>query len=233
MQTIQIHHENGVSISYEFYEIPDKCPFCQKGIVPISIWGYFQNITEPGLNRNPVQVVFQCPISSCRALFICQYKDSTYHKFYLTRDISKFNDNPTFSTTIQEIPSKFIEIYHQAYQAEYMNLLQIAGPGYRKSLEFLIKDYVCKDLHTSNEKDIVYKEKLGKVISNYIEDGRIKSIAKRAAWLGNDETHYLRIWVDKDLTDLKKVIDMTINWIELVESSRKLEIDMPDNPNIC
>jgi hypothetical protein len=232
MQKIQILHENGTIINYEFYEIPDKCPYCQKGIVPIPIWGYFQNITEPGLNRNPVQVVFQCPISSCRALFISQYLDSTYHKFYLTRDLSKFKENPTFSATIKEIPSKFTEIYHQAYQAEDLNLLQIAGPGYRKSLEFLIKDYVCKDLDTSNEKDIVYKEKLGKVISCYIEDSRIKSIAKRAAWLGNDETHYLRIWVDKDLTDLKKVISMTISWIELVESSKKLEIDMPENSYI-
>jgi hypothetical protein len=31
MQKIQIQHENNVSINYEFYEIPDKCPFCQKG----------------------------------------------------------------------------------------------------------------------------------------------------------------------------------------------------------
>jgi hypothetical protein len=74
-----------------------------------------------------------------------------------------------------------------------MNLLQIAGPGYRKSLEFLIKDYVCKDIDNSSIKDTVYNEKLGKVINNFIQDDRIKKIAKRAAWLGNDETHYLRI----------------------------------------
>jgi hypothetical protein len=90
-------------------------PILPKRIVPIPIWGYFQNISEPGLNRNPVQVVFQCPISSCRALFISQYGDLPGHKFFLTRDLSKYKDNPKYSETIKEIPSKFIEIYNQAY----------------------------------------------------------------------------------------------------------------------
>ena len=42
------------------------------------------------------------------------------------------------------------------------------------------------------------------VISRYIDDSNIKNVAKRAVWLGNDETHYIRKWEDKDLSFLKK-----------------------------
>ncbi len=36
-----------------------------------------------------------------------------------------------------------------------------------------------------------------------------------AAWLGNDETHYERRWVDKDVEDLRRLIDITCHWIEM------------------
>jgi hypothetical protein len=32
---------------------------------------------------------------------------------------------------------------------------------------------------------------LGKVIKEHIKEDHIKQIAARAAWLGNDETHYV------------------------------------------
>lgn len=45
-----------------------------------------------------------------------------------------------FDKKIDEISPKFNEIYKQALAAEVSNLNEIAGLGYRKSLEFLIKD---------------------------------------------------------------------------------------------
>lgn len=38
-------------------------------------------------------------------------------------------------------------------------------------------------------------------------------------WLGNDETHYVRRWEEKDLSDLKRLISMTVSWIDLVMDS--------------
>lgn len=38
-------------------------------------------------------------------------------------------------------------------------------------------------------------------------------MAKGASWLGNDETHYVRKWKDKDISDLKKMIELTVYWI--------------------
>jgi hypothetical protein len=38
---------------------------------------------------------------------------------------------------------------------------------------------------------------------------------------GNDETHYVRQWEDKDITDLKTLIPPTVNWIETILLTRK------------
>jgi len=49
----------------------------------------------------------------------------------------------------------------------------------------------------------------------------------RAVWLGNDETHYLRKWEQKDLTDLKNLIGLTVHWIEMEELTETVMKDMP------
>ena len=88
---------------------------------------------------------------------------------------------------------------------------EIAGVGYRKALEFLIKDY-C--IHKTPEKsDIIKRTNLGSVIENFVEDTNIKNCAKRATWLGNDETHYTKKWEDRDISDLKILIKLSCGWI--------------------
>ncbi|NGT51777.1 DUF4145 domain-containing protein [Clostridium perfringens] len=83
--------------------------------------------------------------------------------------------------------------------------------GYRKALEFLIKDYL---IHKNSEiKEEIEGKLLGKCINENVENPKIKKMAKGASWLGNDETHYIRKWKDKDINDLKKMIDLTVYWI--------------------
>jgi hypothetical protein len=53
-------------------------------------------------------------------------------------------------------------------------------------------------------------------------------VAKRAAWLGNDETHYIRKWEDKDLDDLKKLIKLTVLWIEMEQMTKDALVEMPE-----
>jgi hypothetical protein len=36
----------------------------------------------------------------------------------------------------------------------------------------------------------------------------------RPTWLGDDETHYERRWIDKDMGDLKRMIDLVLHWIQ-------------------
>jgi hypothetical protein len=53
-------------------------------------------------------------------------------------------------------------------------------------------------------------------------------MAKRATWLGNDETHYVRTWEGKDLKDLKTLIRLTIHWVEMEAETERYEQEMQE-----
>jgi hypothetical protein len=131
-----------------------------------------------------------------------------------------------FEDSIREVSPTFCSIYNESFRAEQLGLMQICGVGYRKSLEFLIKDYLKKK-HPGKVAEIENKF-LGRCIKEDIADANVKAVAERATWLGNDETHYVRKWVDKDLTDLKKLIDLTLHWMAAEELTADTLASMPD-----
>ena len=67
--------------------------------------------------------------------------------------------------------------------------MQICGTGYRKSLEFLIKDYLISTL-PEDQHEAIKNKFLNNCIRDNISNINIKTVASRAVWLGNDETHY-------------------------------------------
>jgi len=75
----------------------------------------------------------------------------------------------------------------------------------------LVKDFARKQYPEKTAE--VEKAPLARCIKNYIDDTNAKMTAELATWLGNDETHYMRIWEDKDIEDLKLLIRITSNWI--------------------
>jgi hypothetical protein len=103
----------------------------------------------------------------------------------------------------------------------------LCGAGYRRALEFLIKDYL-KSLSEETKHDVIDKAQLMFCITNFVTDPKLRLTASRATWLGNDETHYIRKWGDKDLSDLKKLIDLTVYWILSEMLTRELETSMPE-----
>ena len=74
-----------------------------------------------------------------------------------------------------------------------------------------MKDY-CIALKPEDEA-AVRSQSLAQCISERVDDERVKQCAKRASWLGNDETHYDRRWSSKDVEDLKALIRLTMNWV--------------------
>ena len=133
---------------------------------------------------------------------------------------------PSFDPAIGEISPTFATIFAQANSAEDHQLDDIAGPGYRKALEFLIKDY---GISLNAEKEATIKKSdLMYVIKNFLTGDSLPLVSSRAAWLGNDETHYERRWIDKDLTDLKKHIEATVHFITMQTLVKGLPVDMPD-----
>jgi hypothetical protein len=212
---------NTDSGTYSLNTLPNQCPFCHKSIIPVAALGHT-------IGGRILEVFMHCANATCQKSFIAYYKTEigTRSAYYNGETTIGSPINKIFSEKIKEISSDFTEIYSQASSAEQQNLLEICGVGYRKALEFLIKDY-CIKIHPE-ERNAIETKFLKTVIEEYVEDTRIKSVSKRAVWLGNDETHYVRKWDGKNLEDLKKLIDLTIHWIEMEALTLSFETEMPD-----
>jgi hypothetical protein len=210
---------------------PDNCPICHLAIVPIDLAVAIQC----NLNGFPcVERILQCPNEKCQHLFIAQYIRIQKAHFELRSCVPLELISSPQSKTISAISPDFYNIYEQADKAERRGLVLVAGPGYRKALEFLIKDYIISQF-TEEDADkkaahiaAVEKQPLGPCIQQYVMDGRIMEISKRAVWLGNDETHYVRKWEGKDLEDLKRLISITLHWVEMEKHTAEIIKDMPE-----
>lgn len=216
---MDVKTDAGVSITLTDH--PDDCPFCHRTFVPKPIYAYRRDVDD-------WDVFMLCPNKACKRSFVAYYH-ARYHNHYdcYLTGISKGTIiGRTFPDAINTISPSFSIIYNQAYAAEQDKLYDICGMGYRKALEFLIKDFVIK-ANPDKEAEIT-KELLGPCITKYVTNDKIKSVAERAAWLGNDETHYVRRWADKNLNDLKKLIDLTVHWIEMEILTESIELDMPN-----
>ena len=126
------------------------------------------------------------------------------------KELSPKRHNAYKNDKIQKISSKFVDIYNEAEHAESEGLMEICGMGYRKALEFLIKDYLIS-LYP-NETESIKTELLSKSI-NRISYDKLKKVATKSAWLGNDQAHYVQKYENRDIDDLKKYIDATVHWI--------------------
>ena len=158
-------------------------------------------------------------------MFVARYYQFPYGSTYnLSATVPITPNKIEFRTEVADVSPGFCAIYSQADLAEKYELDLIAGCGYRKSLEFLIKDYLST-LHES-EAESIRSTSLGECIKKWVDDPKIKVTAKRATWLGNDEVHYSRKWESKDVEDLKALVKLTMNWIESSVLTKKYESEM-------
>lgn len=228
MPTIEAKYEfenNIKTASCKVNRISNSCPICHNGIKPIHRFGWVK------FQKRKLWIVFECPIQECGSIFHSYYIEPV--KTGIPEDIFEFVGNAprkikkeVFPGMILNISIKFFVIYNEAKEAEERGLKKICGAGYRKALEFLIKDYL---IHMKVEKpDKIKEARLYDCIKDYVSSDPIKDCAKRAAWLGNDETHYIREWKDKDLDDLKELIHLTVDWIYLEIRTKRIKSDMPE-----
>ena len=212
-------------------DVPDTCPVCHKGVDPVvHSLGWHQG--EPASPRK-LQVVLRCPRDDCQRIFLASYErtnlaanPSQESGCWLFKSCAPFEHSAReFEKPVHDASLAFVRIYGQAAQAEALGLDDICGAGYRKALEFLIKDYLIS--HKRLDRTEIEGLFLGKCIKDHVDDPRVKSSAERAAWLGNDETHYVRRWTDKDVSDLKKLIELTVHWIAADILTKELESSMP------
>jgi hypothetical protein len=217
---------NGINVQVDKY--PDYCPMCHRAIVVMEL-----GVAAILISSEKAQVlekVFRCPNDLCRRLFIGRFFKATGTDalFVLGETFPAELVDPQFSDTILGVSKDYCEIYKQAHRAELTKLDLVAGPGYRKALEFLVKDYLLQQYTDVKDQEAIKTNQLGWCIGKYVTNENVKTIAKRAAWLGNDETHFVRKWGDKDIQDLKRLIDLTVRWIEMEALTKESIAEMPE-----
>ncbi|MCC2959978.1 hypothetical protein LK540_05985 [Massilia sp. IC2-278] len=204
----------------EFIEVnssPDECPRCNKHIHPKAIGA---QVVEASRRRTlTMEAIFLCPNHECTSFFIAYYEQSLVSQgrgysyvYKLVTALPRTPKKPAVFDGIISLSPNFYEIYSQASEADQRKLDQVAGVGYRKALEFLVKDYCC--LKRPDDAEKIRATMLGPCIDRYVTDENIRDCAKLATWLGNDETHYVRKWTDRDINDLKALISLTLSWVE-------------------
>ena len=197
---------------------PDRCPHCHYSIVP--------SYNGATVDKNGAYLSYFCIRNECGRFFIYEYDETAASHYYLNRPVGGTVLATEYSETINGISGSFVDIYQQAEEAEHHGLKDICGVGYRKALEFLIKDYI---IHTYPElKSIVENKLLAACIGDHIDNKKIVDISKRAVWIGNDETHYVRKWEGMDISHLKQLIALTVHWIETEYLTQQMIADMPD-----
>ncbi|MEH7254289.1 hypothetical protein V7111_19385 [Neobacillus niacini] len=210
-----IKEEDSIS-EYNFQVLPDTCPICKYAISPEFILIYSKNnwLTE---------LLCGCPRNECGALFFAEYFETgnlaILQRCYPSNRLSK-----AFDEEIEALSPNFVSIFNQAHHAEQEKLDLICGVAYRKALEYLIKDYVLA-MYPEDETKIKTML-LQQCIQKFITQPTIKNMAERATWLGNDETHYIRKWEDKDLKDLKNLIDLTVYFISMSLKALRYQEEM-------
>jgi hypothetical protein len=224
MISIRASRHQAEAANVKVDKLPDSCPLCHRGIQA----QYHELAHVKDGWRGRLELIFQCPSEGCQSFFISRYFKSTdpsgYYQYFSSLPLERFTGK--FSESIKRISPTFCQIAEEAMNAEASGWKLVAGPGYRKALEFLLKDYLCR-LH-AKEVEAIKATPLAACVKEYVDHEKLKAMAARAAWLGNDETHYVRKWEDKDLEDLKKVIFLTSHWIEMAEMTESVMKDMPE-----
>lgn len=210
LKNTQIKFLNGpYNIEVEF---PNLCPHCGRTMVPECVSKSHSDEKISYDEKAKFALTFRCSYNDCKKYFAVEY---FLNEDGIVKQINYSYRPPVktdFPKKIIDLSNMFVSIYSQSAIAESEHLDLIAGVGYRKAAEFLIKDYA---IHKSPEnEDKICKQPLGQVIQDYFNDfTKLKNLATAIAWIGNDETHYVRKHDDKDLHDLKLFIDSAVYFI--------------------
>ena len=149
---------NGKLLNVKF-ETPDECPMCHGIIEPVYITGNYDDVEHKRFS------VF-CYCKRCKNTFISRYTVSDHYEY--KQPYNYYSSNLETSVPVgfepvkmpehvSNLSKRFVTIYNQAAQAEALELDEICGSGYRKSLEILVKDYAT---HKNPDKETEIKDEI-------------------------------------------------------------------------
>jgi hypothetical protein len=216
---------------------PNQCPWCTHLITPEYAGNGLTYLRPDSTAYVCAELPLICSNKKCNKLFLAVYVHLEGHPNYrvlsdsrryftLKHTSPKTINLTTFDPIIKSLSNRFTIVFNEAEAAEQYGLENVAGPGYRKSLEILIKDFLIS-INPADQVVITHEHKLQKLITERIDHPLLRESVSRAAWLGNDEVHYARTWEDKDVSDLKSLIDIAVTFIAYEIKAQHYIASMP------
>ncbi len=203
---------------------PNICPHCHVTNIPYEKW---KIVTKDTDNADISISTWLCANSECSKLFVVSHKWQN-GQFIFHRFLNGLPKGPNWPKPILELKngrtinlekpeqSKFTKTYLQSLEAENLGLDELAGMGYRKAIEYLVKDWAIQAYPDDQEK--IKDLWLGVIIKGYYQ-GDLKDILERATWLGNDQAHYNKLFEEFELDILKDLIELIM--VELDTQHKK------------
>jgi len=203
---------------------PNVCPHCHIVNNP-HVQSHF--VTKDTDNIPTVITVWRCSNDECSKIFMASYKLEG-QQFKFSRFLNGLPKGPDWPKPILDLKNgnpktpeqpeqtRFIKTYLQSLIAENSGLDELAGMGYRKAIEYLVKDWAIQN--KPEDKSKIENSWLGAVINDYYS-GDLKEILERATWLGNDQAHYNKIFEEYDIDILKELIELIM--VELDRQYKK------------
>lgn len=188
------------------YEKPEYCPHCKRAVAAVSV--NFQTLAIGGVGT-AVLIQYSC---ACGKNFCAFYMQSNGSPDTSTHEVLYLYPNADVDITglseLNRISPDFLAIYEQVLQAQKMGLDHIVGPGLRKAVEFLVKDFLLLDGVKTEEE--LEKLALRKAIE-LLDSSDLVTAMDAAAILGNDETHWKKQHPDYNLQDMLVFAEVAIH----------------------
>lgn len=236
----KIEEANNVAIHYaSFYKIDDGNPNVSHDSFPVEDPRMCMHCRNTGSQVKVELTVVTGVNKICDAVgvYACSLcKETTVHffenkKFYFKSDdgrntypkilVSKSTFprdyyNVDIPTNIQTDFNRFSTIFQEAQTAEESGLSELAGMGYRKSIEFLVTDFLIKYPTTEDLTEewltsprTTLKQKVDK-----LPNERLIKTGTAISYIGNDETHYSQQNPEYNIHDMKLFIKLLIKEVE-------------------
>lgn len=209
-QQIRTLNMSNYNESTETVSVATICPCCGVSLIPEVPYATLSEDAEDE-SKNRLFVLNYCP--HCNNGFVSRHTYDDSLDIYMLDSSSQINFfRVDFSKNIQDLSPDFTSIFTDTAHAESLGLTSICGMGYRKALEFLVKDYSISI--APGDKENISKMPLAQCIDKYIANPKLKTLAKASAWLGNDETHYVRKHTTYGLPELKAFITAFVTYVD-------------------
>ncbi|MGJ0867569.1 hypothetical protein ACR76M_01150 [Enterococcus innesii] len=214
------HTKNNVL--YDEFEIPNfpsVCCHCNKTGLQEFLTGSVDYFDENN-QLSEISLITMCHACNERSINVLSVSIDAYLNHFASKIIETI-PRKTFTLkvipeSIKKLSSEFENIYAEADTAYKTGLNHLAGMGFRKSVEFLLTDYLLETYKDDEDKIKSIKNPKTSMITKIkmLNKERLETLATASAWIGNDETHYSRRHLDFSVEDLIAFINAFVSEIE-------------------